>query len=192
MIDVRQQTTDIFGDIASTQRKVFRVSTDRVKKAMGVPPQELYIEGVDATRDIVNYNLKTQKKLGDTILNRLARVDGMPEKAQDMSVKVQNLAQEMVEAQQDLVNNVADLMVKMDPMKASSMVKEALQNPAARVKEAADRVVQMEKDLLNKLTRRGEAAEKEVKKTVAKAAPATPTKTRTKRTTKKATAKKTA
>lgn len=182
MMDVTKHAQDIINDIAATEKKVLRVSTDRVKKAVGVTPKDLYTEGVDATRDIVNYGVKSQKKLGDTILNRLSKIQGVPAQAKTVSTKVQTLAQEVLEAQQDLVNNVADVLAKLDPMKAPSMVKSALQHPADSLKSASDMVMDM--DLIKKVTgktpkQQAQAAKKTVRKT------ATKTKTRAKKATAK-------
>ncbi len=183
MIDVKKHAQDIMKDITTTEKKVLQVSTDRLKKAVAVAPKEMYVEGVDATRDIVNYSTKSQKKLGDTILKRIVKIEGVPAQAKTVSDKVQNLAQEILEAQQDLVDNVADTMVKLDPVKMPEMVKEVMANPGAQLKAVTDKVMDM--DLLKKLTgktpkQQAQAVKKTAKKTVTK------TKTRAKKTVAKA------
>ncbi len=123
MVDVKKHAQDILKDITSIEKKVVQMSRHRLRKAIAVPPKKLYVEGVDATRDIVNYSVKSQKKIGDSILSRIVEIEGVPASAKTVSDKVQSVTEGILGVQQDLVDNVADAMVKIDPLKVPELIK---------------------------------------------------------------------
>ena len=93
MIEIRKHAEGIVREVTTTQQKTLRLAADRFKTVASAPAGEVYALGVGATRDVMTHNANAQKKLGDSILRRLTRIEGVPEQTRQISDKVQKLTQ---------------------------------------------------------------------------------------------------
>jgi len=179
MIDIRKNAEAILKEVSETQKKAIQACRTRVKRVTDAPACEMYGEGVSAYRDIVKYNMKHQTRLSESVVHRITDMEGFPEQAKDSVVRLQKLSSEMVTSQEELLNNVCDLMAKLDPKKATEYVTEVFEDPARRIRETTEKTVALERELIDALTK-GIGVKPAPKKTAPKAKKAP---TATKRTT---------
>ena len=176
MIDIRKNAEAILKDVSETQRKAIQACRTRVKRVTNAPASEMYGEGVAAYRDIVKYNMKHQTKLGESIVKRITGVEGFPEQAKDSVMRLQKLTSDLVTSQEDLLENVCDVMMKLDPSEATNYLTKVFENPAQRIRETTEKTIALERELIEALT-------KGVGKKPAPKAKKAPTSTAKKRTT---------
>ena len=119
MTTLRDHVSAIAKEVADTEKKAFQVSTRRLRKIVKAPAAKMYVEGVGAARDVVNYNLKAQYGLGDKIAARITGIEGFPPPALTVSDKLREVSANLVEANEEFVNNTCDALIKIDPLKSA-------------------------------------------------------------------------
>lgn len=153
MIDLRKNAEAILKEVSETQKKAIQACRTRVKRVTDAPASEMYGEGVSAYRDVVKYNMKHQTRLSESVVHRITDMEGFPEQAKDSVLRLQKLTSEMVTSQEELLNNVCDLMAKLDPAKAAEYVAKVFEDPARRIRETTEKTVALERELIEALTK---------------------------------------
>ena len=184
----------IVNDVAKTQRESFQEGKARISKVTDAPPSRLYPAGIDAYRDIVKHNLKSQLKLGDKILDRVTALKGFPPPVKETAERLQGLAHKLADSQEQLTDRLCDILVKAYPAATMKTMGEALDVPAAKIREATDKALALEKQwvgsLLGPLGRAPKKSPSRAKRTAPKKSPSRAKQTAPKKTTRKSSARK--
>ena len=153
MTEIMKYAEAILKEVSETQKKAMQACRTRVKRVTDAPASEMYGEGVAAYRDIVKYNMKHQTKLNESVVKQITNMEGFPAQAKEPVLRLQKLSNEMVMSQDELLNNVCDVLAKLDPAKATEYVTEVFEDPARRIRETTEKTVALERELIDALTK---------------------------------------
>lgn len=145
-MNLTQAAKEMVKDVADTQQKSFRTGRARVKQVAEAPTSQLVPESVDAYRVIMKYNLQTQTKLGDKMVKTLTTVEGFPAPMKEPATRLQDMAHELVESSAKWVDGLCDALIELYPDKAMDSVGKALGDPICKVREAAVKIVTLDKE----------------------------------------------
>lgn len=186
-MSLKTQTEDLLKKVQDAQRRMWELCSESIKTVAGAPMDKKWEASIVATEKVLNSSLQAQNELTALVVERLNKLEHLPDSAADSTRSIQEMVERLTSTQQQIIGTWFETLRKMDPM-ATKAGSSPLAQPVRRLHEQAIKALDTQLELLRAWT--GQPSKLTTKKT-SKKTPRAKTTARKKTTSKKRTTKKT-